>query len=237
MFLTSLGTLFLSVLIAQDVASIGMQNEFSDMAKRANQWNGMESYSAGIVNGSQFYFRKWSKGTVTNLQKRVIQNSSYAYLYDKVRQELFVKEKDTTSILLADKSQIFSFELISSDKKYSFESGAHFDPAKKDIFFEVLVKSDSGYTLLKQTKTTFVKADYHDMEKVKSGENYDEFKDEIFYYISLKNGIPQPIELKEKSIKKAFTGSPKFKLVQDFIQQNNGSINEQFLIDLIHDIN
>ena len=157
-------------------------------------------------------------------------------MFDKVRQQLFIKQQNSQDILLADKDQISAFEII-TDKPHRFEPASRYDPSKKDFFFEVLVKADTGYSLLKYTKTSFVKADMHDMEKVKSGENYDEFKDEVTYYISYQNGIPQKVDLREKSIKKMFADKPALKKVLDYFQSNDGSVNETTAISLIEFVN
>ncbi|MDE3144463.1 MAG: hypothetical protein KGL19_09930 [Bacteroidota bacterium] len=237
-FLGSCCILCVNLVFSQDISAIGMQNEFNAISKFGRvQTNGQgfQSYSSGTVNGSQFYYPNWTAGSVITANKALIKNDMYLFLFDKVRQELFIKLKNSDTVLLADKNQIYSFTLNAPDKTPFFESGSHFDSNNKDIFYEVLVKNENAYTLLKFVKTSFVKASPYDMEKIKAGNNYDEFKDEITYYISYKNGLPQKVDLKEKSIKKVFSNT---KQIQDYFQQNGSAhIDEQFLIKLIQSFN
>jgi hypothetical protein len=228
-----------SILIAQDTGTLGMQSEFNHVSKFASKqtgFEGVQTYSSKEVKGSQFFYPTWCKGSVTTNQKTNINNSMYVYLFDKVRQELFIKLKDSALVLQGDKSQIYSFTLT-TDKNHLFETMSHFDPSQKNGFFEVLVKSDSGYTLLKQVKTTFLKADPTNMERMKEGENYDEFKDQVKYYISYKDGLPQSINLNEKSIRKAFPSSKTATIQDYFNQHNDDSINEQFVVMLVESLN
>ncbi|HEX3023844.1 MAG TPA: hypothetical protein VHP12_01420, partial [Chitinophagaceae bacterium] len=234
LFLSICCLLWLNLVFAQDVSAVGMQNEFNEISKYGRlqtSAQGFQSYSSGIVNGSQFYYPNWIPGSVITADKELIKNDKYVFLFDKVRQELFIKIKNSDSVLLADKNQIYSFTLYAADKPSVFEPASHFDPNKKGIFYTVLVKNENAYTLLKSVKTTLIKANGYDMEKIKAGNNYDEFKDEITYYISHKNGLPQKVDLKEKSIKKVFSNT---KQIQDHLQQNEtDKIDEQFLIRLI----
>ncbi|MBI1780304.1 MAG: hypothetical protein HYR66_02900 [Sphingobacteriales bacterium] len=237
-FLSSCSLFFFNLVFSQDVSAVGMQNEFNAISKYGRvqtSGQGFQSYSSGAIDGSQFYYPNWTAGSVITANKELIKNDKYLFLFDKVRQELFIKLKKSDTVLLADKDQIYSFTLNTADKISFFEAGSHFDSDKKDIFYEVLVKSKNAYTLLKYVKTTLVKADPYDMEKIKAGNNHDEFKDEITYYVCYKNGLPEKVYLKEKSIKKIFSNT---KQIQDYFQQNRSShIDEQFLIQLIQAIN
>ena len=124
-------TSFLSIVgftMAQDSNAIGMQNELSQMAKFSTRQTGFESiqsYSSNKVIGSQFYFPSWCIGTVTTSNNEVINNPKYQFIFDKVRQLLFIKQKDTSAILLAEMDHISTFTLI-SDKPHLFENGAQF---------------------------------------------------------------------------------------------------------------
>src|ERR1700722_2618567 len=131
-----------------------MADEFKEVSKfgiRQTGFEGIQTYNSGIVNGSQFFSPSWSAGTVTTTANETF-GKGYSFLFDKVRQELFMKWKDSPVILLADKSQINSFTLH-TDKDHCFVASGIYDPSKKGDFFEVLAKSDTGWTLLKQIKT------------------------------------------------------------------------------------
>jgi hypothetical protein len=208
--------------------------EFQQVAQTAGrQIQGIQTYNSGTVIGSQFFDPSWTSGTVTTINNEVI-STNYSFLYDKVRQLLFIKWKDSSAIILADKDQIAGFTL-NTDKIHSFVSASKYDPHNKTDFFEVLSKEDRGYTLLKLIKAKFEKADFTDIQRVKDGENYDEFIDEISYYISYNDELPNKIT-SEKSIEKAF---PLIKQkVMDYYNQNRtNSAKEITLIKLVQSLN
>jgi len=226
----------LNLTALSQVESIQSGADFKDASKIGRAQSGYESlqsHSSGIVNGSQFFYPTWAKGTITATNQTVSYN--YLLLLDNVRQELFMKIKDSATILVADKSQLKSFT-ISTDKIHYFISAPLFDPTKKDGFFEILINGGTGYSLLKMVKSKFVKANEHDMDKIKMGENYDAFEDEVTYYISLNNLIPQKVTLKEKIIKKVLV-TQKTKVDQFFTQNNENPLDEVFLVNLILAVN
>jgi hypothetical protein len=206
--------------------------EISKFGSRASGFEGFNTYHSGNVEGSQFFFPNWSMGSVTTVSNEKV-GSNFVFLYDKVRQELFMKMRDSSTILLADKNQISSFTL-NTNGTHNFVPSATYDPSNKGNFFEVLVKNEKGYTLLKLVKTKFVKADERDIEKQRLGEVYDSFQDQITYYI-YNNGTLQPVALKERSILKAL--APVKDKVSGYLAQHSGTIDESFLADLVTSLN
>ena len=65
---------------------------------------------------------------------------------------------------------------------------------------------------------------------------HGECKDEIKYYITYKNGTPEEIKLKAKSILNAIPESKREAIAQ-YIKSNTGKIDELYLIDLFHTVN
>jgi hypothetical protein len=239
--LTSL-IIFISSASAQYNPVVGMQNSFKDISKftsRQSGFEGIQTYSSGNIKGSQFFYPNFSSGSVTTINNETISNT-YLFLFDKVRQELFIMSKDDKrdppEILLGEKPQIKSFT-IATDKEHLFVPSRNYIPENTTDFYEELSKNDSGYTLLKFVKTTFVKMDTRDMQKMKSGDNYDEFVDKVSYYVSYKMAKPQQISLKQKSILGAFVGDKKT-IVEEYIKAHDqNDINEQFLINLLGEVN
>jgi hypothetical protein len=234
----SICTLLASVTLeAQEIPSIGMRDEFSTIARfgsRQTGFEGIQSYSSGQVNGSQFFYPTWTTGSVITTTNDTIGNR-YLFLFDKVRQELFIKPKTSNEVLQANKSQINSFTL-KTERAHLFFPAIKYDIGKPGDFLEVLSLNDAGYTLLKSVKTKFIKADTRDLEKMRMGEVNDEFKDEISYYVSFNHGPLQRTELKGKSIKKALERAPQDKVAEYFKSNNNNTIDEQFLINLIESL-
>src|SRR5690349_11908472 len=122
-------------------SSIGMQNEFNSIThygSRQTGFEGLQTYSTHNVNGSQFFNENWSTGSVTSQNKEVF-SEGYFFLYDKVRQQLFVKQKDSNLVVLIDKNQISSFT-VNTNKPHLFLPASVYDAGNKNDFFEVLVQ-------------------------------------------------------------------------------------------------
>jgi len=225
--------LFSSAYAQVENAEMGADfKEISKFGSRASGFEGFNTYHSGTVEGSQFYFPNWSAGAVFTLTNEKI-GKNFLFLYDKVRQELFIKMKDSSTVLLADKTQISSF-ILSTNGTHTFVPSATYDPSHAGNFFEMLVKNERGYTLLKLVKAKFVKADERDMEKQRLGEIYDSFQDQITYYI-YNNGALQPVTFKERSILKAL--APVKDKASGYLNQHSGTVDEPYLISLIEFVN
>ena len=138
-------------------------------------------------------------------------------------------------VLLANKDEIQSFSLKDEQgTRYYFVNSKLFTVESPQVFYQVLVYDSAKLSLLKYIKTTLVKADYHDMMKVKEGEVNDAFVDKNTYYV-VKDGILQPVELKNKSVKKVFSelNLPYQKYMDDHYQP----VNEEYLIDMVQQLN
>jgi len=217
--------------------SIVMGNEFAMLAAHggsATSFSTFQSYSNNQVNGSQFFLADWSKGEIALNSKEVF-NNGILLAYDKVRQELFIKQLDAPDILLGTKEDINTFSLWDAGKEYQFVNSSVYSKEKPGVFYQVLVSDPSKLTLLKYTKGTFVKADKTDMMKQKEGEIYDSFIDKVTYYISKGNGDLQPIQLKTKSLKKTFNDLNIN--IDKYINEHPGSVDEDYLISLVMDLN
>jgi len=214
-----------------------MGQDFKDVSKfgsRQSGFEGLQTYHSGNVEGSQFFSPDWTTGTVTMITNEQF-GKNYLFLYDKVRQELFIKPKDSSVVLLADKDRIGAFTL-NTDKVHSFVPASAYDPSNTGNFFEVLVKSDKGYSLFKLIRTRFVKADQHrDMMSQATGEVNDAFQDQITYYI-IKDGIVHAAALRKNSILKALP-SVKGKASEYFDNHSDSPIDESLLIGAILYVN
>ncbi|MGI8952868.1 MAG: hypothetical protein ACR2FN_14940 [Chitinophagaceae bacterium] len=258
---SSLIFIFVSVSAFSQIVSASMGEEFKQLAATSTTWGNRETgfgaiqtYSSGEVKGSQFFYPNWAPGSVTTVHNEVISNN-YLFIYDKVRQQLFIKEKtndpalasyqatkgtanfakpkNTDIVVVADKNQISSFT-INTDKPHVFIQAAIYDPSLNGNFFEVLVQSPN-YSLFKLVQTTFEKADMGDMLKVKNGDFADEFVDHVTYYIYHNNKL-QKINFKEYSLRKALKDQAQ--KVDDYLDMHqNQEMNEELLIDLINQIN
>jgi hypothetical protein len=217
--------------------SITMSNEFAMLAAHGgsgSNFSTFQTYTSNEVTGTQFFLPDWSKGEIQLNNKEVFKNG-ILLAYDKVRQELFIKQQDAPDILLGTKEDINTFRLKDAGKEYRFVNSSSYTKVKPDVFYQVLVSDPSKLSLLKYTKGTFVKADKNDMMKQKEGEVNDAFVDKITYYVSSQNGELQQIQLKTKSLKKTFT---ELNInIDKYIDAHPGPVDEEYVITMITDLN
>ncbi len=217
--------------------SITMGNEFAMLAAHGGSganFSTFQSYSNNQVNGSQFFLPDWSKGEIALNSKEVF-NEGILLAYDKVRQELFIKQKDGPDILLGSKEEINTFSLKEAGREYHFINSSVYSKEKPEVFYQVLVSDPSKITLLKYTKGTFVKADKNDMMKQKEGDIYDSFVDKVTYYISKENGELETLTLKTKALKKTFADLNIN--IDKYVNEHPGSVDEDYLISLVMELN
>lgn len=217
--------------------SITMSNEFAMLAAHGGtgtNFSTFQTYSSNQVNGSQFFLPDWSKGEIALNSKEVF-NNGILFAYDKVRQELFIKQQNAPDILLGTKEEINTFSLWDAGREYHFINSSVYSNVKPEVFYQLLVSDPKKLTLLKYTKGTFVKADKNDMMKQKEGDIYDSFVDKVIYYISRENGELQPLQLKTKALKKTFADLNIN--IDKYVNEHSGSVDEDYLISLVMDLN
>ena len=233
-FLFSVNTVFAQ----SGTDAVSMGQEFAELAAHGGVsgkgFATYQSYSSNQVNGSQFFIPDWKPGEIVTTHKETF-NEGLLFIYDKVRQEVFIRQKDSSLILLGNKDEIKSFSLKDGDKHYDFVNSSLFTDEKPEVFYQVMIYDSSKLTLLKYTKTTFVKADMTDMMKQREGDVYDSFVDKFTYYIVPANGIPQAVQLKTKSLKKTLSGmniNP-----EKYMNEHPGLIDEDYLVAMVRELN
>jgi hypothetical protein len=220
-------------------STASMAQDFSQLAKEPTRSNhisnsAFQTYSSGDVNGSQFFFPDWRPGEIITTRKEVF-NEGLLLVYDKVRQELFIRKNDATLILLGNKDEIQSFSLKDSNKLYNFINSSLFTDERPEVFYQVLIYDSSKLSLLKYIKTTFVKADLTDMMNQRKGEVYDAYVDKETYYIVQASGLLRPVQLKMKSIKKNLAD---LHINADkYLNDHPEKIDEDYLYQLISELN
>ena len=230
---------------AQVMPTAGVSDEFKRIAIAGNsklQHGEMfQGFSSTYTQGSQFFNLEWASGYITTTGNQIIRDSSFQYKFDKLRHELFISVKtndgtEPTQVLLADKSQISSF-LILSDMDHVFVPGRTFGTDRPLDFYEVLAKNDSGYTLLKHIASQFVKYDVNDFTRRMRGDVYDEYVDKISYYISIRSSRAQPVSFKVKSFL-ALIPAEKKPIAEDYFMNNRDKEeNDIFMIRLVKALN
>lgn len=187
------------------------------------------------TKGRRFLLADWAKGSVTTAQDLVLQNDNLAINYDKLSHDLYYS-LDHKTVIEAERSHIKSFHLIANDgKSMDF---CRLDLIRSEVFFQQFTPFDNThYGLYSLTTTTFKKADYRTDGMVETGNNYDEYIDNVQYYVVSPGGKEyQPVELKKKSVRASLPNA-KAKVEEYLSQHKNDDINETFLKDLIEYVN
>jgi hypothetical protein len=235
----ALAAFFYLPVMAQSDASISQDFKqlSSETGRQQSGFENLQSYKSGI-KGNQFFYPGWTAGSVTTNDNKTIDSRDYVYLFDKVRQVLFItgsktQVKTQDNVLTADPDKLKAFTLV-TDKPHYFIKASVYDSGLKNDFFEVLIESDN-YSLLKLTTTTLQKADEHDMLAMKNGNFSDEFVDNIVYYI-YHNSKLEKVNLKEYSLRKTLK-EEKTKVDNYLNMHQNDEMTEDLLIDLINYLN
>jgi hypothetical protein len=187
------------------------------------------------VKGSQFFLPDWETGEVVST-KQESYRLGLEFIYDKVRQELFVRNKGSETVLTANKEEIHSFSLDDgSNGPLNFLSSKVFTGKNPIVFYQVLVLDSSKVSFYKLTSTRFVRADPTDMMKEKQGDVRDEFVDKYSYYLANQNGALKPVELKAKSIKKVLE---EFRINgETYLREHSEPQDEKYFIEMIKSLN
>jgi hypothetical protein len=219
---------------------VAMGQEFAELAAHGGisgkGFAAFQAYSSNQVEGSQFFFPDWTGGEVVTERKEVY-NEGLQFVYDKVRQELFVRKKDSSMILLTNKDEIRSFKLINEKgEQFTFLNSKLFSEDRPEVYYQLLINDSANLILLKYIKTTLVKADMRDMMRVREGNIYDAFVDKNTYYIVRSDGRMTMVQLKIKSLKNSFAEMG-IHIDQYLKDHPQGIIDEEYLIEMVKHLN
>jgi len=182
--------------------------------------------------GSQFLFDDWVKGTIINMNG--VEFTEGLFNFNKVSQNLYVQMKDTANnvAFLVDREQLKSIALSDGVQSYLLEKVAALDPGS---FYTVLSKGKK-YSLYSQVTTKFIASNFETNGIVTSGNSYDEYKDELTYWVVFADGSVHELSLKKKSIKTVFDAD-KDKVDQFYKDNSALGQNEIFLSSLVTFLN
>lgn len=216
-----------------NVNSQVIQNTFQDFgrAESSNLYGGSflpQFNHKEDTKGTRYLFEQWAKGSITDTANNVISNANYLFNYDKIAGSLLVTS-DKKTVFELNKETIKSFTLNSDTEQFVFDRIPFINNGN---FVQQLVKGDKYY-LYKSIRTKFIKSDYHTDGMVESGNPYDEYADQVEYYILASNGKDfKQLQLKKRDIKKAFVAESA-KVNTYFSLHRSDMLNENFLNGLI----
>jgi len=214
--------------------SITINNAIQDVA--AGSTTGFVNFHAPKENtkGRRMLLADFSPGYVTTTSDSALKDPRLVFNYDKITHDLYYSF-DRKTVIEADRSRVKTFHLATADGEQEY---TRLDLIKPDAFFQTFNSFDNThYGFYALTKTEFKKADYRTDGMVESGNNYDEYVDNIQYYIVSPGGKEyQPLELKKKSVRAALP-AVKTKVEEYLSQHKNDDVNETFVKNLIEYIN
>ena len=223
--------------VSQPELAVSMKSEFDVTSGTPNYVKEIESVKPSSANGaigSQFFIPGWAPGSIWRSDSKSIEEN-ILLIYDKVRQELFIKPRCGGDVFLANKNTIDHF-IIDSDKPHDFVCNAKYGLFNDEGFCEIIINNKNGFSLLKTTRTKFIPKDFKDIDMIKNGQNLDEYKDYVTYYISYKGGFGSKIKLRAESIRKAF-GEEKEKMINSILRDSHEEFNEGFLMSVVDRVN
>jgi len=187
------------------------------------------------TKGRRMLLTTWGQGFVVGMNDSLIRDPKLVFNYDKLSHDLYYS-LDKQTVFEAERSHIKAFHLMTPEGETEY---ARVDVVKPEVFFRVFTSADaSHYGFYSLTTTEFHKANFHSDGLVETGNNYDEYVDNLQYYIVAPGGKTyQAVDLKKKkSILAAFPAA-KAKAEEFFSQHKDADINESFLKELIEYMN
>ena len=177
---------------------------------------------------------RWGAGVVITQSDSIVDNKALQYNFDKIDQKLYTTSDQHTVIEL-DKPTVKAFAIKDGDSLMIFDHVAAIDMQR--YFIAIIPAAAGKYSLYKNLITKFVKSDFHSDGMAESGNPYDEYKDNIEYYVVLPDGKEyKKVELKKKSIRDALPAATA--RVDAWLSSHKyDDINETFLKGLITTIN
>ncbi|HET9826591.1 MAG TPA: hypothetical protein VFP87_14725 [Chitinophagaceae bacterium] len=192
--------------------------------------NRMPFAAARSTVGSRFLFPNWVKATVVNNAGASFNEGLFNF--DKMGQNLYMQIPDTLAVLHVDKHQLKSISLTDGNVTYLLEKVPALDT---NNFYNVLVQG-SKYSLYSLTKTKFIPSDYQSNGIVTTGNLYDEYKDEISYYVVFPDGSAHEASLKKKSVKNLFSAE-KTKVDEFFKAFSEAAFDQKMFSLLVQNLN
>jgi hypothetical protein len=188
---------------------------------------------SGDVAGNPYFSKDWVPGSFTTKDTQVF-GQGLVFMYSKVDGRLFFKNTDSIVIMQADPAKILSFTLI-TDKPHTFMRGDLFGTEYTGKFYEVLVRDEKKYSLLKLTTAEFEENTTAAASQVMTvTSSAGSFSDKVKYYIC-KDGKLIQVNLKKKSFES--TIAPDKEKAEKYFQEHSGNFNEDAAIGLISEIN
>jgi hypothetical protein len=205
----------------------------SAMAGRFSYDNFLPSvYNKDPLHGSPFLLSNYVPGLVINQLDSVLNKPDYLYNYDKMSGNFLLKRTNEQPIAV-NKNQVKYFCLKLEDGGYIFERVNLINPEE---FYQVMYKGPK-YSYYKLYKSKFIPASKHTNGYLSEGNNYDEYRDIITYYlVDQKKEEAVVFELTKKSIRKSLASESV--AVEQYLKDHKyDELSESYMVHLLEKLN
>ena len=237
LYLASIALFITSVSISQDQTSTTVQTDITTMTTYSGTVGSNGSImgvSGHNIEGKRLLLTHWVRGTVLTTNNASF-GPNYLYNLDLLNNELLLKPLDANTVLVVDKSQTKSFALDSEGPTLYFEKQTNFEKKSEAAYYQVIGRGKK-YTLYKENKVKFKKADPYDRNQYVSGNIYDEYVPEDYYYALMPDQSVQSFKLNKKNLFKAFPAEQS-KIESYLSAHSDDKIDDAFLVGLMASLN
>ena len=233
-FLIGLHALTISLNAQNSKDQLSLQGDFESFSSGAGatiNTSSIPTFShTEATVGTRFLFKNWVKGKLVNNAGQTFAEGLFNF--EKIPQVLYVKTNSTNKVYVFQKTELKSLMFTDGDIVYQFEK----IPSLNNSSLYRKLAGGSKYSLYSLMRTSFQKANFTTNGIITTGNPYDEYRDEITYFVVFADGKAKEVSLKKKAIKKFFEAD-KNKVDKYFSENDDTTIDEKFLIQLIDSLN
>ena len=185
------------------------------------------------TQGSRYLFNDWMKGSVVTKADIVVNSTSYGYNYDKIKGTLLFTQ-DGQSAVSVEPADLKSFTLIDRD---GHEQLFRIVPSIDNKLFVNVVSEGPYYNFYKLTQTKFIKSNYHSDGMTSTGNPYDEYTDDFYYFLeNVKTKQISKVSFKRKALRLLLVDQ-KEKSDRFFSDHRDEAVDQDYVRDLIDFVN
>lgn len=186
------------------------------------------------ADGSPYLVKGWLRGTVelTSHRRLPERGQTLFFNYDKMNERLYLTD-GIHEPWTYDADSLSGFDLVDTNAVYDFEK---FPLISAKHIVQVLVRSDSGYSLYKRGVTVFIPADYKSDGFRTMGSKSDRYEDRDEYYLVYPGRDRlRKMTLNVRDIKKALPSESA--RIDKFFAEDRGRVTEQVFATLLKYLN
>jgi hypothetical protein len=156
------------------------------------------------TKGSRYLIDRPAHGIIVDDQDHIMKDSSFLINFDKVDGKLLMTN-DGRQFTEVDKEKVKAFAIRTRDTSFVFLNVPLIDKNN----YCILIGVGQHFGIYKYLKTKLIRSNYVSNGLTESGNNYDEYVDNILYFIvDYQQNSIYKFELKKKSLREALEAVP-----------------------------